>query len=458
MENKSIKFEQYREEYKEFHFKKYLVYDDKNAIYMQFIFDIPGLVSFNPKLKILKKNLKFKDIKSQYVQNMVFHIGMIELISYWKSTCSPNVIIECGYLNQEQINWWKKLYFYGLGELFYTNNIETNINDFMKIKCTTEENNITYDKIDDFSDGYIIPIGGGKDSVVTLEVLKVDRKKDYTLIINPKKTTLECAKIAEFDSNNIIEVYREIDSNLIKLNKKGFINGHTPFSAMLAFVSYFIAYLLSKKYIALSNENSANESNVVGKKINHQYSKSFEFECDFEEYSNKYLKAPVKYFSFLRPLNELQIAKIFSRLDKYHAIFKSCNVGSKEKEWKWCCNCAKCLFAYIILSPYLYKNKLVSIFGEDMFENKALLSIFIQLTGKGETKPFDCVGTFEEVNFAVSKTIENIQEQKKELPYLLKYYKENYGLVETKNDITKRYNEENNLNKEQNEILRKEVF
>ncbi len=458
MENKSIKFEQYREEYKEFHFKKYLVYDDKSAIYMQFIFDIPGLVSFNPKLKILKKNLKFKDIKSQYVQNMVFHIGMIELISYWKSTCSPNVIIECGYLNQEQINWWKKLYFYGLGELFYTNNIETNINDFMKIKCTTEENNITYDKIDDFSDGYIIPIGGGKDSVVTLEVLKVDRKKDYTLIINPKKTTLECAKIAEFDSNNIIEVYREIDSNLIELNKKGFINGHTPFSAMLAFVSYFIAYLLSKKYIALSNENSANESNVVGKKINHQYSKSFEFECDFEEYSNKYLKAPVKYFSFLRPLNELQIAKIFSRLDKYHAIFKSCNVGSKEKEWKWCCNCAKCLFAYIILSPYLYKNKLVSIFGEDMFENKALLSIFIELTGKGETKPFDCVGTFEEVNFAVSKTIENIQEQKKELPYLLKYYKENYGLVETKNDITKRYNEENNLNKEQNEILRKEVF
>jgi len=93
-----------------------------------------------------------------------------------------------------------------------------------------------------------------------------------------------------------------------------------------------------------------------------------------------------------------------------------------------------------------------------MFENKALLSIFIELTGKGETKPFDCVGTFEEVNFAVSKTIENIQEQKKELPYLLKYYKENYGLVETKNDITKRYNEENNLNKEQNEILRKEVF
>ena len=172
------------------------------------------------------------------------------------------------------------------------------------------------------------------------------------------------------DNNHIIEIYRTIDKKLIELNSQGMINGHTPFSAMLAFTSYFVAYLLSKKYIALSNENSANESNVIGEKVNHQYSKSFEFEKDFEEYSNKYLKAPVKYFSFLRPLNELQIAKIFSKHEKYHKTFKSCNVGSKEKEWKWCCNCAKCLFAYTILSPFLYKKKLVDIFGEDMFEKK----------------------------------------------------------------------------------------
>ena len=227
---------------------------------------------------------------------------------------------------------------------------------------------------------------------------------------------------------------------------------------MLAFVSYLVAYLTSKKYVALSNEDSANESNVVGEKVNHQYSKSFEFECDFEEYANKYLKAPVKYFSFLRPINELQIAKILSRKEKYHKVFKSCNEGSKQKEWNWCCNCAKCLFSYTILSPYLYKEKLVDIFGEDLFEKEDLLSIFIELTGNGETKPFDCVGTFEEVNFAISKTIENIENQKEELPYLLKYYKDNYKLVDTNNDITKRYNEENNLNAEQNAILRKEVF
>lgn len=456
--DKTKQFKQYREMYKEFYYNSYLINQDEEAIHIEYEFEIPGLTKFNPKLKILKKNLKLKNIETKYVQNMVFHIGLIELVSYWKSTCSPRVIIKCGYLNEEQIAWWKKLYFYGLGELFFTNNIETNIEEFMQITCLEKENKLEYEEIQEQSEGYIIPIGGGKDSVVTLETLKVDRKKDYCLIINPKPVTLECAKIAGFENENIIEVYRTIDKNLIDLNQKGFINGHTPFSAMLAYVSYFIAYLLSKKYIALSNENSANESNVLGKKINHQYSKSFEFECDFEKYANKYLKAPVKYFSFLRPLNELQIAKIFSRQEKYHLVFKSCNVGSKGKEWKWCCNCAKCLFAYTILSPYLYKEKLVKIFGEDMFENKELLKTFLELTGNGETKPFDCVGTFEEVNFAISKTIENLENKKEQLPYLLKYYKGNYNLVDTKNDITKRYNEENNLTKEQNEILRKEVF
>lgn len=456
--DKTKQFKQYREMYKEFYYNSYLINQDEEAIHIEYEFEIPGLTKFNPKLKILKKNLKLKNIETKYVQNMVFHIGLIELVSYWKSTCSPRVIIKCGYLNEEQIAWWKKLYFYGLGELFFTNNIETNIEEFMQITCLEKENKLEYEEIQEQSEGYIIPIGGGKDSVVTLETLKVDRKKDYCLIINPKPVTLECAKIAGFENENIIEVYRTIDKNLIDLNQKGFINGHTPFSAMLAYVSYFIAYLLSKKYIALSNENSANESNVLGKKINHQYSKSFEFECDFEKYANKYLKAPVKYFSFLRPLNELQIAKIFSRQEKYHLVFKSCNVGSKGKEWKWCCNCAKCLFAYTILSPYLYKEKLVKIFGEDMFENKELLKTFLELTGNGETKPFDCVGTFEEVNFAINKTIENLENKKEQLPYLLKYYKENYNLVDTKNDITKRYNEENNLTKEQNEILRKEVF
>ena len=456
--DKSKEYFQYREKYKDFYFNSYSIEEDDESIIWKFEFEIPGLAKFTPSSKFLKKDLKLKDINTNYVKNLVFHIGLIELISYWKCTCSPNIIVKCGYLNEEQINWWKKLYFYGLGELFYTNNIDPDINDFLNIKCTDSSNEIEYEKNEELYDGYIVPIGGGKDSVVTLETLKVNKKTDFALIINPKKVTLKCAEIAGFESNNILEVYRKIDPNLIELNEKGFINGHTPFSTLLAFTSYFIAYLTSKKYIALSNENSANESNVAGKKINHQYSKSYEFECDFEYYSNKYLKMPIKYFSFLRPLNELQIAKIFSRHEKYHSTFKSCNVGSKEKEWKWCCNCPKCLFAFIILSPYLYKEKLVNIFGEDLYEKESLLKTFIELIGKGETKPFECVGTFEEVNFAVSKVIKKLKTENNSLPYLLKYYINNYELYDTSYDITLKYNKDNNLNDEQNEMLRKEVF
>lgn len=456
--DKSLEFDKFRSEYKEFYYNSFSLTEDRDAIFLEYDFEIPGLTNFNPKIKILKKNMNFKSIDTVYAKNMAFNIGMIELISYWKCCCSPKIIVKCGFLDNNQINFWKKIYFYGLGELFFTNNIKTDIESFVNIECLKNDNEFNYKVIEDESDGYIVPIGGGKDSVVTLETLKINKNRDFALIINPKPVTRKCAEIAGLADNNIIEVYRAIDKRLIDLNSRGFINGHTPFSAMLAFVSYFVAYLLSKKYIALSNENSANESNVVGEKINHQYSKSFEFECDFENYASNYLKAPVKYFSFLRPLNELQIAKIFSKHEKYHLTFKSCNVGSKEKDWIWCCNCAKCLFAYIILSPFLYKTKLVNIFGEDLFEKESLLETFIELTGNGKTKPFDCVGTYEEVNFAISKTIENLEKSNADLPILLKYYKNNFGLVDMSEDITKRFNEENNLTEKQSDMLRKEVF
>ena len=120
--DKSSDFIKFREEYKEFYYNRYSIKEDSEAIYLEYEFEIPNLAKFNPTIKVLKKSLVFRAIDNKYVKNMVFHIGLIELISYWKSTCSPKIIIKCGYLNQEQINWWKKTYFYGLGELFYTNN------------------------------------------------------------------------------------------------------------------------------------------------------------------------------------------------------------------------------------------------------------------------------------------------------------------------------------------------
>ena len=139
--DKSLEFKKFREEYKEFYYNKYSIREDEDAIYLEYEFEIPNLTKFNPTTKILKKSLSFRNINTNCVKNMAFHIGLIELISYWKSTCSPKIIIKCGNLNKEQIEWWKKIYFYGLGELFYTNNIKTSIRDFVEIECTGEEIN-----------------------------------------------------------------------------------------------------------------------------------------------------------------------------------------------------------------------------------------------------------------------------------------------------------------------------
>ena len=440
-------------EYPEFIYKNYKIIEDMEKIYFKFEFEIPNLAIFTPEIQILKKNFLWKNINTNILKNMVFNLGMVEAISYFKATCSKRFIIKCGFLDNEQKDWFKKLFYLGLGEFRYVNNINTKEEDFVNFICDGEK--LELEDIEKELKGIIIPIGGGKDSNVTLELLKNKFEDINCFMIGSKDVSLECVDVAGYGRENIIEVNRIIDKNLIELNKKGFLNGHTPFSAIVAFLTYTISFMLGKKYIALSNENSANESNVIGEKINHQYSKSFEFECDFENYASKYLKAPVKYFSFLRPLSELQIAMLFSKFSKYHKIFKSCNVGSKQKPWIWCGNCPKCLFVYIILSPFLSKSELNDIFGEDLYNKPELLKTFIELCGFGEIKPFECVGTFSEVRFCVSKVIEENNEQ--ELPYLLKYYKDNFELENTNDDILHMYSEDNNLPKEFSDILKENI-
>ncbi len=439
------KYNELRNEYDTFIYDSYEIEELENTTKITYNFIVPSLTQYKPTLEVKKFKI------DSFTKNLIFHIGLVELISYWKATCSKNVIIKAGYINKEQIEFFKKLYFYGLGELFYTNGITPNYDDFINIKCELKEQNIEIPNY--VGNGNLIPIGGGKDSNVTLEIMKSDFEDNLCFIINPKQVTLSCAQTAGYSNEKIVTVKRTIDKNLIELNKQGFINGHTPFSALVAFLSYFNAYITGKKYILLSNESSANESNVDGTKINHQYSKTYEFECDFNEYTKKYFKIDIKYFSLLRPLSEYQIAMLFSNYEKYHEIFKSCNVGSKKEPWHWCCSCPKCLFVYIILSPFLYKEKLIRIFGEDLFEKEDLIDIFIELTGYGKTKPFECVGTYEEVRYAITKTISKLDKQ----PYLLKYYKEHFELENLNKNLENKYNRENNLNPYFENLLKSEL-
>ena len=107
-------FENLRKEYKEFIYKDYNISEDENRIKLEYEFEIPNLAIFKPTIEIQKRNQEFKSIDNDYVKNIVFNLGMIELISYWKSACPKKVKIECGILNEEQIVWFKKIYYLGL--------------------------------------------------------------------------------------------------------------------------------------------------------------------------------------------------------------------------------------------------------------------------------------------------------------------------------------------------------
>lgn len=439
------KYNELSKKYDVFIYDSYSLLHEDGKMKITFHFKIPNLTEFNPTLVV--DDFEIND----FTKYLVFHIGMVELISYWKCCCSKNVVIKAGYLNDDQIKFFKKLYFNGLSELFYRNNIDVSIDDFMNISILCPESKISFPSYNGI--GNLIPIGGGKDSNVTLEVLKSEFDINTCIVMNPKEVHFDCCKVASYNEDKIVVMKRTIDKNLLDLNSQGFINGHTPFSSLVAFTCFLEAYINNKKYIVLSNESSANESNIEGTNINHQYSKTYEFENDFNNYINKYFKINIKYFSILRPLTEYQIGMMFSNYKKYHKVFKSCNLGSKKNPWEWCNNCPKCLFVFTILSPFLYKDELVDIFGEDLFLREDLLNTFLELAGKSDQKPFECVGTYSEVRYAISKTIR----KSNKLPYLLQYYKDHYDLEDEGLDLENKFNNEHNLDEHFLNLLKEEL-
>ena len=46
----------------------------------------------------------------------------------------PQIIIEAGYLNAEQIAWWKNLIINGMGQFFYENKIDWRTPNFLQIR------------------------------------------------------------------------------------------------------------------------------------------------------------------------------------------------------------------------------------------------------------------------------------------------------------------------------------
>ena len=391
------KFDALRAEFTTFTFVGQTVTLQDGNLSLAFDFSLDDRYFFRPTLEIpTRPFFDWGSIPTRQLEALAFQIGMTELVSYWKIACPKRVVVKPFALSESQVAFWKKLYYNGLGEFLYLNGITVSEKDLMKIESV---GNQPFAKIDlPLEEHTLVPVGGGKDSVVTLECLRGEMPV-IPLIVNPRGATLNCVQTAGYKENEFIVINRTLDPTMLKLNAEGYLNGHTPFSALLAFISVLVAFGSRSRYIALSNENSANESTVPGTNINHQYSKSIEFERDFRNYVTQNLNDKVQYFSFLRPLSELQIAKLFAQCEAYHSVFRSCNVGSKTDSW--CGHCPKCLFTWIILSPFLSKERLTAIFGKDLMADESLRPVFEELNGTAAVKPFECVGTVEEVQACV---------------------------------------------------------
>lgn len=415
-------YETCRETFPVFLYKDYTVLDTEEELQVTYHFEVPGLSEFDPVWRFPKKNSEPLMVdKNKTLQKMLFGLGMVELVSYWKIACPPKVIVSAGPLNDEQIHWWKDLYYLGLGEFFYTNGIEADPEDFMEL--ISDAPDFTGNTIPCSSkEGCLIPIGGGKDSACTIEMLKKSGHTLKTYIINPRGATLNTVRAAGLSTEDSIHARRTLDDRMLQLNKEGYLNGHTPFSALVAFSSLITAYLHGLRYIALSNESSANESTVAGSTVNHQYSKSFKFEEDFHNYEKDFIGSGIHYFSMLRPLSEFQIAGYFAGAAAYHDIFRSCNAGSKQDIW--CGHCPKCLFVFLILSPFLSHQRLTEIFGTDMLNDLSMQDHFEKLIGMQNEKPFECVGSRDEVNAAICQTIERMEKDGETLPALFAWYRE----------------------------------
>jgi len=315
-----------RKNYPEFIYKGYSYEFKGDDLEMSFAFEVPPDISFQPMVVI--KNVPASSwllsrAKQPMLENLIFHSGLAEMPSYWKATASPKIVVEAGSLNKAQINWWHDLFMKGMGQFFYENQIDFTVPGFLEIN--SKKNHTSFSTIVGKMNGtkkrILVPIGGGKDAVVTCEILKEAKQEIRPFVLNPQKEHM--AILRKMGERNPVIVERTIDPKLLELNRKGYLNGHTPFSAYLAFLAMLCGALSDCRYIAFSNERSSNEGNVeyLGHTINHQYSKSWEFEKKFRSYSKKYLATNIEYFSFLRPLYELQIAKTRDALSFSHLVW-----------------------------------------------------------------------------------------------------------------------------------------
>ncbi|MGB4859056.1 MAG: UDP-N-acetyl-alpha-D-muramoyl-L-alanyl-L-glutamate epimerase [Dokdonella sp.] len=322
-------------------------------------------------------------------------------VSYYKAGVPPDMCIDGESPDASTAAFLDRLYQHGLGEFGWHNGIDLR----GKIRFPGSARSHTCASSAGLQRRSLVPIGGGKDSLVSIEWLKRAGDPASTVWIGSSPLIAACAARTGLPMLNIS---RQVSPVLFDYNRDGALNGHVPVTAINSAILVIAALLYDFDDIAFSNERSASSATLEydGQEINHQWSKGWEFERDFGTWVASNVASDLHYYSLLRPWSELAIAERFASFSGYDDVFSSCNrnfrlLGPKPAD-RWCGHCPKCHFVFLALAPFMPKPRLLSIFGRNLLDDLSQASGFDALLEFRDHKPFECVGEGRESRAAMT--------------------------------------------------------
>ena len=341
-------------------------------------------------------------------RRLVRALAIVEAFSYWKAFCSPVIEVPLPSGDPAETAWWESFWPKAMSEFFYRNGIDFTAPGFLRITALpgpAAEGEPAGAAPGSQGTGAppLVMFSGGKDSLaLTYAIRDAAATATDFFLYNPTEGQRDLAESLA-DGGRIIEVRRQVLPELLALNAAGHPNGHTPYSAYLALAALLAGYLRGNPIVLAGNSRSDDEPNIgsyLGTPVNHQWTKSYEFEAALGSYRDRWLPGAPLYCSPLRPLLELQIIRSLEpHMDAYLKT-ASCN---KTKGQGWCRKCAKCAWVFLATSALFGHDVAVGKAGGDLFADAGLSGLYeamAGLPGAGD-KPFECTGTEEEVRSAI---------------------------------------------------------
>ena len=335
-------------------------------------------------------------------------LHLIAGVSYYKAGVPPKIEVVDGPLDNDTADLLDALYLHGLAEFAYRNGLDLRGRIAFPRQAAegapTPRGDARVASALNLPARTLVPIGGGKDSLVAIEAIKSIGGAATAVWIGNSPLIAACA---ERTGLPLLNISRELAPALFELNRLGAWNGHIPVTAVNSAIIAVAAVLYGYDSIAFANERSASAATLEydGQQVNHQWSKGYVFERLLGDWLHSHVASDLNYCSLLRPYSELAITRAFSKLTPYFDVFSSCNrnfklLGPKPAD-RWCGQCPKCHFVFLALAPFLPKPRLLSIFGRNLLDDEAQAGGFDALLEYQEHKPFECVGEGAEARAAM---------------------------------------------------------